>query len=224
MNKLTVIFSGVDLFKERIKDIVFSKSSLIKLLVSLVFLAAINLLIGVGTIIMRYNLIRMIINNEEVSLSKAYQESKNYVLSIIGLKLMFLGIYLAPLLVFFAIGFAYKKLLLLMIFMLILVWLATRFVFLFTYAILFLKTKKGIINIIKESLNYSKNNKKHVILTGVITSFVSFLIVAILNLVSKSLTLDLASLSALAVIYFIIKTLADITLIIWHNLFVFKNY
>lgn len=223
LNNLTIIFSGLELFANKIKEIIISKSALAKLLVSLAVFVLLNLLVGLGIIIMRYSLIKMVVKNEKVSFSKAYKEAHKYFMSVIGLKLTFLGIYLVPIIVLLGIGLAYKKLQLLMIILLVLVLIIIRLVFLFTYAILFLKTGKGALATIKESINYFNNNKKHVIFTGLFVGLFGFIMTLILKLIPNNLD-SFVGLSTLTITFFIIKTLVEITFMTWSNLFIFKNY
>ena len=223
INNLTSIFVGLDLFTNEIRNIINNTSLSIRLVTSLVFLLLINLLVGLSAISTRYFLLNNLIKKEKLNLVKAYKESYKYFSSIIGIKLIILGVYLIPLIILLSIGIIYKPLLILMIILLIFVWIIFKFVFLFVYASLFLKVNKGSIRSVKESIDYFNKNKKHVILTGLFVFVVVFFVSLVFSFIPNYLTAADQSFlvfTPIVVIYTIIKALIDIVLLIWSSLFI----
>ena len=223
-NGLHVIFSDITLFTSRIRDLAGSSGTFVKLISSLIVFMLVNIIFGLGTVCFRYVLIKNLIENKKISLKLAYKSAGKYLFPILGVKIFMILIYLLPLAIFISIGFAYKPLLILMIFLLVLTWIFIKIFFLFTYPTLFLKHLKGPIKVLKESINYFENNKKHTFLTALFIFIVSLIVGLVATPVSPGLGVNLLNITTYAIVLFIIKSLIDITLMLWSLLFLFKNY
>ncbi len=230
-NNLTVIFSDMEAFASRMRDIVSGGSSLIKVIISFAFLVLINALIGLGTVCMRYNLIRMAVKKEKVSFKKSYHEIKKQFFSLLGIKILLTVIYSIPVIILGGLALLVFKdkiiLTSLVISLVIILLIVIKLMFLFVYATLFLKTNKGVISSMKESVKYFISNKKKVVVVGIILLIVNILISYILKIIPSAWGNQqgfIFTLSFLAIIYLLISNLVSITINLWSDLFIFKNY
>ena len=212
------------MFGAQIKSTINSSNLLTKLIISLIISVIINLVVGLGTITLRYNLVKNVIQKKKSNFKLAYKTAGKYLLSVFGIKILLTFIYLIPLVVFIPIGLVYRPLLILMIILVVITWVIFRFVFLFIYPTLFLKTNKGPVKTIKQTINYFNDNKKHVLLTGLFVFIVSIIAALIVNSLSSGLGSGFVGLTPLIIVGLIVKSLVDISVILWSALFLFDNY
>jgi len=225
LNNLTTIFSGTDLFVSRIKEVASASNLLYKLLFTLSAFVLVNFIVGLGTISLRYVLIKQLLENRKIEFLKAHKTVGRYVLDVFFLKILLLIIYLLPLAFFAAIALLYNSLALPMIIFAALSIIILRFIFLFAYPALFLKGGKGAARTISLSVKYFRSRTGHVLITGIFILIVNLII----NIMSKNITESYAGFSLLsfnyaAVIGVVFLALVNISLIIWGAVFLFKNY
>ncbi len=218
LNNLTVIFSGLDFFTSRIRDIADTSNLLWKLIISFSVFVILNFIVGLGTISLRYVLVKQIIENNKINFVQAYKKAGSYIFSVLFLKILLLIIYLIPIAVFGFIGITYKVLIIPMILLAIISLIILRLVFLFVYPILFLKTEEGAVKTIKYSYGYFNKKVVHTLLTGLFIFIVGFIV----RFLSNKL---LESYAAFPFAFFgvILIILINISLIIWGAVFLFKN-
>ncbi len=223
-NGLTGIFSGLDIFTLKIREIA-SSNLLGKLITTFVVFVVLNFIIGLGTISLRYTLIKQLVENHKTNFSDAYKRAGRYVISLFALKILLSLIYLAPIAVFGIIAIVYKSLLIPMIILAILSIIILRFIFLFVYPALFLKIGGGAAKTIKNSSEYFNKNVVHTILTGLFIFAVSVIIGLISNnLLSSYSIFPLLQFNFIIIFAVVARVLINISLIIWGALFLFKNY
>ncbi len=226
-NNLASIFGGqLAQFDTQIKNIVTTGSLLSRLVISLLVLLALNVLIGLGTITLRFTMISNLVQGKKVNFLNGYKDSGKYLFPLVWLKLSLFVLYLVPILILLLIGVIFQPLLLICIFLIVLIIIALKISLLFIYPVLFLKKIFNPIKVIKEAVSYFKNNKLHTFAVAVITAVIGLIISGIFTLVPLMWgSLSVFSLTAISsIIYLIIKTLADITVNLWSSIFTFKNY
>ncbi|MBI2148838.1 hypothetical protein HYU23_04105 [Candidatus Woesearchaeota archaeon] len=227
LNNLTSIFGGqLEIFNNQIRSIVSTGPLFIRLIVSFIILIVINLIVGLSTIAMRFTIISYIIKNRKFKFFNVLKEHNKYILSVFLIKLFLFLMYFVPAFVFLGVGFLYKQLILIMVFFLLVLFVMFKFTFLFVYPVLFLKGIKNPVKVVRETLVYFRDNKLHCIIVGLFVGIMSFIISLVLNIIPviwSSLNIFGQSLSILF-IYLIIKGLIEITINLWANLFIFKNY
>jgi|SRR3989344_3968955 len=230
-NNLTHIFTGeLDLFGQGIKNILNSTPLLVKFIVSLLIIGAINLLVGLGTVTWRFTIIKDVINNGKINFRKDWDESTHFLLPVLGLKAALLILYLIPAVLIFGIALIFKPSLFIVGTLLLVVFIIFRLLFLFSYPIMFLKNKRNPFEVLNEAFDYFKNNKSHTILTGLFILLISGIIGILINTfiivwgsVSGYVGL-LTNIAILSLIFILIKNLIDISVNLWSNIFIFKNY
>ncbi len=228
-NNLTSVLSG-GLFsiQDKVLDTLASGPSLFKFIISLIVFGIINILVGVSIVTVRFIMITKVINNKRFGFYDIWREDKKYVFSLVGLKIILFFIYLIPTVILLGIGLLYKELFLVMLLFMVVAFIIIRFVFLFSYPILFLENERNPFKIIKKSSDYFDTNKKHTIITGIIIILTTVIIngasnFSILSSVNWGLYLS-SGLILMPIIYLIIRTLVDISVNLWSILFIFKNY
>ncbi|GEM_PF-4089459 len=227
LNGLTSIFSGqLDLFKEQIKTIVGYSPSFLKLILSLIFSLILSIFVRLGTDTLRFTMIKNIVQHKKFTFFEVYKESNTYLLRVFLLKFCFFFIYSLPFAFLFFIGLFYKPALVFTSFFVFALTLVLRFLFLFSYPLSFLKDIKNPFKTIEESLLYFKEHKEHTLITGIFVIFISSFFGLLLNLLPLLFAKlgFLRSFSVLTFLFFLLKTLVEITVDLWTQLFTFKNY
>ena len=221
INDLSVIFSSLASFSEELRSIA-SSNLLAKFVVTLIIFIAFNLLVGLGTLSLRYGIIKTIIEDKKANFKKASGYAKRYVLSVLSIKVLLLLIHIIPIIVFSAISFVYNPLAFLMLIFTAITLIVLRFVFLFIYPVLFLGESRSPFSVLRNNVLYLKKNLVHIILTGLLV----FTVWLVINIVTNSLV---TAISSLGIIYYIIlaivfSSLIGIVFILWYSVFLFKNY
>ena len=228
-NSLTSIFTGgISIFNSQLKNILSSTPSLLKFVISFLVLGMVNLVIGLTTLTMRFTMIKNTVKGNKFTVFSAWKEYKKYILSLFILKVILLVVYFVPLLVLIGIGILYKQLLLIMVFVLLIVYLVFKFVFLFSYPVLFIDNVKNPIKVIRKAVDYFGSNRLHSIIVGLFVLLVGLIMTVVLNIFpilwSKAGVYLFGPITLIPIIYLVVKTLIDVTVNLWMNLFVFKNY
>lgn len=227
INNLTSLLGGqLDTFSSQLRSISISGSLLFRLIVSFVVLIIVNVAFGISAVTLRLYMVRGIIRKEKVTLWKFWKDSQSYVMPVFWLKLCLFFIYLIPVIVLIGIGLLYQQLILIMILLVLIIFIMLKFVFLFSYATLLLKNLRNPITALQSTANYFNQNKGTVILVGVIVFAVNLIISGIISLAPifwNSLNYT-GIITVSIVLYILIKALVDITVNVWSNIFIFKNY
>ncbi|MBS3167886.1 hypothetical protein J4216_02070 [Candidatus Woesearchaeota archaeon] len=230
-NDLTHIFTGeFDLFEQVVRSILDSSSLLFKFIISLVIIGVFNLIFGLGTVTMRYSMVSMVIKKTKINFKGVWDAGNEYIWAVLGLKATLLVLYLIPAIVLFSLVLLNRSFLIPAIILVIIIFFFYRFILLFSYPILFLKDIRNPIEVVSKTFNYFRTNKLHTILTGLFIILISTVIGLLLNgflliwgpISSGLMAVTLATI--LSVIFVIIKQIIDITVSLWANLFIFKNY
>lgn len=225
LNDLTSIFGGhFGAFSEKLKDVLLTSSN--KLVISFVGLGLFNLLFGLTTIVTRFLMIKDVIKRRKVKLLQPAKEYYGYIPPLLGVKFFLFLIYSIPIFILLGVGLLYKPLLLVMIIVSVVLLVVFKFIFLFSYPILFLGELKNPIKVIDGAVDYFIKNKMHVITIGFIIILVSLImkfIVGFIPVILGGLSIFQVSIVA-SIIYITIKALIDISVGLWSSIFIFKNY
>ena len=224
-NGLTSIFHGFSGFNSQIKNIASNGSLLWRMIFSLLILLALNLILGWGTVTGRFTMIKLLIDKKKFTLKSVAKYDTKYLLPVLGLKAVFFLIYVIPALVLLGLGLLFNQLFFILLLMFLFYLIVTRFVFLFSYSILFFDDVKNPFKVIDRAVHYFKENKLHAIVVGLLAAVIT----GIVTLVLESLPTIWGNFGiqlsiTFSIIYLIIKTLIEISFGLWSAIFVFKNY
>ncbi|MBS3152896.1 hypothetical protein J4230_05825 [Candidatus Woesearchaeota archaeon] len=227
LNNLTSIFGGELIqFNSQIKSIISTTPLLLRLIISFLVLIFINLVIGLGTITVRFAMISSIIKGEKISLRNSLKQAHRYIFPLIWLKLSLLVIYVVPIFILLTIGIVYKPLILISILLILILFFVFRLLFIFIYPTLFIKNVLNPVKCLQNTIIHFKQNKLGAFVVLVFVSVVGFIfsvMFAAIPLIWNNLSIfTLTSISS--ILYLIIKTLIDISVNLWSTLFIFKNY
>ncbi len=225
-NDLNSILSGdVSVFKEQFLNILKDSPSLLKLMGSFLFSVIVSVIVGLGTVTLRFNMISNIIQKKNFTFFQIYMESDRYLLRVFLLKFFFILIYSIPSLIIAFFGLIYKPSFIFISVSVLSLTLFFRLIFLFSYPIAFLNNLNNPITIIVKAVKYFYQNKIHVIITGVIVGLIYLIFSLLFNFLPIfSGDLLFREVSKVIIIFIIIKTLVGITINLWTDLYVFKNY
>lgn len=222
----------ISALQESFKTIIQSTPAFTKLIVSTLILLFVNLSLGVTFINTRFLLIRAYLHKQPLNLKKAFKESSSYFWRVLFIKLVFFILYLIPLLIFFTILFwnrqNYTFILPFALTLLVLMWFMIKFLFFFTYPILFLKEKS--IKALMHAATYSKTQMQHTFITIAILTVISFFLNMMLSLFPQAwfriaLSTNLLSLtSTVLVLYFIVSRFTNLIYNLFESSFTFTSY
>lgn len=211
----------------------FLKTNLFKVLYSLFFFFIVTFVVGVSTTAMRFAMIRNVVNGKNIKFKFSY--GKEFFLRIVRLKILiflisliilFFGLSLINIVNYLKLG----KWLIFFVFLLtILLFLIFFFITLFRYPIMFLNNKNAVVTL-TESLFYTRNNKKHVILvflilllTGILLSFFTALISAISDLIASLIGGD-SLIFSITIFVILFNLLINTAFMIWKDIFLFYSF
>ncbi len=224
-NGLTTIFNSFTSFNEQIREIASSSSLLSRLIFSLFILLIINLLVGWGTVTSRFAMIKAVVEKKKFTFKNITREDTKYLFLVLGLKATFLLIYVVPALILFGLGFLFNNLIFILLILFLFYLIITRFLFLFSYSILFLGNVRNPFKVIDHAVNYFRANKLHCIIVGLFVFIITTVLTLVFGFLPNVLSnYDLNLTLTYTVIYIIIKTLVDISVGLFSGIFVFKNY
>lgn len=197
---------------------------LTKFILSLVIIAVINIFFGITFNIMKYAMIRDLIEyRREPNLLESYYEVKDYLFPVLGIKAIFAVLFLLPFIIFTFLSFKNNLLIIISPIIVLGIWVFLKISFLFIYPTLMVKTRKGIITTIRETYQYFKRNKLHTVISSVIVFLTSVLATYLITLIGRVLT-NYIAINAVASLYTLISTVAIVIIWVWGLVFVFRNY
>ena len=212
--------------------------ALFKLIISLVILLVINIAIGVTLIAMRYRLIRQVVKKEKfTSLFKTYKEASSYSISLVFTTLVLFFIALIPLalllipLAIFIPALTSGSLwpiapLAIIVLLVLAIFVYLKLIFFYTFAALFLEKKTGPVLAIKQSIQFFKKHKKHVVYIFLTVAIVSIVVSALFSILNAVVAVASAytALAFLAILFSILRFAVNIVLSIWQTLLIFRTY
>ncbi|HLC85921.1 MAG TPA: hypothetical protein VJG30_01385 [Candidatus Nanoarchaeia archaeon] len=197
---------------------------LTKFILSLVILAVINIFFGITFNIMKYVMIRDLVEyRREPNILESYYEVREYLFPVLGIKAILVALYLLPFIVFTFLSLKNNLLIIISPIVVLGIWAFLKVSFLFIYPTLMIKTRKGIITTFRETYQYFKRNRLHALICAAIVFLTSVLATYLLTLIGKLIT-NYITISSVASLYTLISTLAIIIIWVWGLVFLFKNY
>tara|TARA_Y100000310_G_scaffold300776_1_gene336717 strand:+ start:50 stop:919 length:870 start_codon:yes stop_codon:yes gene_type:complete len=221
----------------------FISANTLQVIISVSMFVILTFLIGVGVMIIRFNLIKQIVNGKKPSIWEAWKIRNKfyyrvvilralvYLISIVALIAVILTSSLVYLLINpFSTLFATYFSLMVAIIVSITLLLLLKWFLLFRYPLMFLTKRTNPLIVLRNCVRYFKKNPALVIFTWLIVFAVSVLFTLVIfgfNMVIPSL-LDLVSFATLATILYIIYSVFTTTfgLIpdLWQSLYLFYTY
>ncbi len=202
------------------------ESNLLNILITFIGFVVINFLVGSGLLAMKFGLIKEVAKKRKITLRKAVQSGKKYTFRIIKLKVF---VFVCMALLILILNSIFPRLLsisnsiifvTLTYFMIKVSYQIINFILLFRYPILLTKNK-GVFFTIKETFRFFKSKTKFVIATWIIIFIITTITTLFLLFLNTSLT---ATLTYGLVIFLIIKSLTDIIISLWQDIFLFFVY
>jgi len=216
----------------------FFSGNYLQIMISFLLFIFITFVFGVGTEVVKFSMIRQVIEKKKASLLNAWEGKGKYFWRVVVMKMVIYLMILASIIVLTILstltlyigpsigGFSLGWVTLVLAF---LIFLFFTLGLLFRYAVMFFEDKSGIESI-KASFNYLKSKTKHVFFVWLLITVAAILF----GLVATLATLLLSKLQALATTTSIIYLISFITSMaafaiklfysIWSQLFVFDNY
>src|SRR3989338_3746562 len=193
-------------FSTAIKTLVQSTPSLLRFIISTSVLVFLHLIFGISLISTRFILLRHYLHGKKTTFISAFKEAQTYFWNVFFIKLVLFFLYLIPITLFFAVILVSRKesILPYAFTLLALFWLIIKFLSLFAYPILYLEQKS--VRALLTSFKYAFNKKKHVVLTLLFLTLVSFFLNLFLTLIPQAWI-------ALAVATNLLSTIAIFSLI-----------
>ncbi|GEM_PF-6147798 len=211
----------------------FLKTNLFKVLSSLVFFFIVTFVVGVSTTAMKFAMIRDIINSKKIKFRLSY--GKEFFSRIVRLKVLVFLIYL--IILFFGLSLINlvnymnlsKWLILLAVLIFVLLAIMFSLSILFRYPVMFLNNKNAVVTL-TESLFYTKNNKKHIVIVALILFLTAILLSFLTALISTISDLNASLIGGDSLILFItifvilLNLLINTAFMIWKDIFLFYNF
>ena len=217
------IISNIGINIEDVVDLFidFLRQNIFKIIVSVIGFIIVTFFVGVGRDVIKYVMMREVVENKKVSIKKAWNEKKKFYLHVVWLKVKLFFIYAVVSLIFGMLvsflgmndegGYNIAMLSILLVLMFFAV-LILHIIFMFRYAIMFRKEYDSN-KTIKESFNLFKNKFAKVILV--------FLILLLTWIVGGVFSVYVSSLPLFGAFFSI---LIGLILSLWIDLYLFYSY
>ncbi|MFA4886640.1 MAG: hypothetical protein WC595_00340 [Candidatus Nanoarchaeia archaeon] len=217
-------------FSGAIKTLVQSTPSLLRFIISTSVLVFLHLIFGISLISTRFVLLKYYLQGKTIDFIPALKEGQRYFWNVFFIKLFLFFLYLIPLTLFFTlILFTKKESILPFVFtILALLWLIIKALALFSYPILYLEQKS--VRAVLTSFKYALAKMKHVVLTLLFLTIISFFLNLFLTLIPQAwialavATNLLSTIAIFSLIYLLLLRISTIIYSIFESAFLFETY
>ncbi|MDP3918881.1 MAG: hypothetical protein Q8Q35_03215 [Nanoarchaeota archaeon] len=211
-----------------------------EVIISFVIFVIVTFFLGVGVIVMRFEMIKDILKTGNSSLRKAWKAHRSYFWSVVFLRLLIFLISIIALgVVFLGSGLFYLILnpfstnlalsisAVIAILLTMVLVLLIKFAIMFRYPIMFLKGKKNSWKILKDAITFFKKDPLFVIITWAIIFLVGLAFSILgsgLGLLSSAFSSFITVSIILTVLVSIINILIDLSAELWGAIYLFDKF
>lgn len=211
----------------------FLKTNLFRFVLSLIAFIVVTFFVGVSTAAMKLAMIKDTVTGKKIKFRLGY--GKEFFWAIVRLRILIFLIFLIIVLfglawINFVNYFKFSAWLVLFGIVIAVLSLLLFFVIMvFRYPIMFLNNRNAVVTL-TESLFYTKNNKKHVLIVIsllVLFGILSSLLTSITSTLSNSIVVSLKNQSIVLFVFIattVINTFVNMVFFIWKDLFLFYNF